>query len=436
MATNNNGPNNGAPESHDLEVLLGAPVASVLASMNLGASVENDITLLSALAYLPPNGNPFAPAAIQAATRVVNPSDPSNAAPNSSVGVNPSLIPTALSPAGPDPIFKALAPLVSGSSLPGSDALIIDYFYRAGRAAFVSLLIQQIYQVNGVQVTGDTAMAGTKDPYHDNATLTLNTLFDLLKRVIEDLMPQLDGDAFGRHVDALPDFMKQVSDSVATTVAGAVPDVDQRDFLFGKQQQDAVVALGLGPWLTLKFILAFVGSPSATFVDQIYARYAVMQAIRISLTKLSLAYDPSVSAFRDPVTGQVAIIARFLTTVLPQMIPTLTVSDFQTPILEVTDGAATASQKSQALQTLNAQLAQRLQIAGNLEVSGAAQERDLRETRRAFYAWVAAYVLVLAASSFLIATDRLSAFMALAVATLLLMAAAWAYATYRGRAAP
>lgn len=420
---NANAPNTNAVPSADLEALLSPPVAALFATMNLGGAVEDDVTLLSALPYMPSGGGAttFYPTTITQAIESVG----------TSASANPHLIATAANPSGPDAIYKALTPLVTGGMLPASDSALIDYFYQAGKVVYTTLLIDEISAQNGQPVgaiTGDTPMPNTHNP-NGGGALSINSLLDLIKTEIERSLPWIDANT-GSQVNEVTAFMKIAASKVQSTITLALPSVDQRNFLFGQQEQDALAQLGLGPWLALKFMLTFVTNPDSTFVDQIYARYAVMQAIRIAFTKLAEAYDPNVPEFYAT-GGQVATLDTWVAGVLPTMIPTLSTADFQQTIMDVTDGAARANAMSAKLAIANKSLGDRLEIAGNLEVSKEAQEKRLRQKRRAFYAWAAAYVVLLAVSAFLISTERLSAFFALSLATLSLMAlakiCAWVY---------
>ena len=428
-ANKNNAPNTDAVSSADLEALLSPSVAAILASMNLGAAIELDVTLLSALPYIP-SGNgatTFYPTTIVAAIQTVNPADGiagrGPAAPNTSAGVNPSLIATALQPSGPDVMFNALSPLVTSGALPPTDKALVDYFYRAGKAAFVKLLLDEIVEQNGVApgtVNGDTAMPNTTNPLNGGGALTINSLIDLIKSEIQGSLPWTDSST-GKQVTDLTQFMQIASTIVQATVLLAIPGADLRQFLLGQQEQSALTQLGLGPWLTLTFMLTFVTNPDSTFVDQIYARYAVMQAVRIAFTKLANAYDPTVSTF-SAASGQITVLNTWVSGVLPKMLPTLSTADFQQTILDVTNGAAVANAMSVDLADRNKALGDRLSLAGNLEVNKEAQVNEVKRKRRAFYCWAVAYLAVLAASAFLISTDRLSAFFVLALATLGTMA--------------
>jgi hypothetical protein len=142
-----------------------------------------------------------------------------------------------------------------------------------------------------------------------------------------------------------------------------------------------------------------------------------MQAVRIAFSKLAAAYDPNVPAFTGA-TGQITVINAWVSGVLPKMLPTLSTADFQQTMLDVTNGAAVANSMSLDLAASNKTLGERLALAGNLQVSREAQEKEVRRRRWAFYAWSVAYLAVLAASAYLVATDRLSAFLVLALATL------------------
>jgi hypothetical protein len=413
-----NSPNSSAAASADLEALLSPNVASLLTAMTLGGAIENDVTMLAVLPYLP-SGNgatTFYPTTISTAIRVANPS--SGGVPNSSAGVNPRLLATAANPSGPDPIYQALAPLVTSGVLPATDQALADYFYRAGKVAFVKLLVDQIVTQNGVApgtITGDTAIPNTHNPLTGGGALTMNSLIDLIRHEIEGSMPWLDPRT-GKPLVDLTSFMAVAAGYVQSTVSSAIPGSSQRQFLFNQQQQDALAQLGLGPWLTLTFMLSFVTNPDSTFVDQIYARYAVMQAVRIAMTKLAAAYDPSVAAFTSA-TGQITVINAWVSGVLPTMLPTLTTADYQQTMLDVTNGAAIANAMSVDLAGKNKALGERLALAGNLEISREAQEKEVRRRRWVFYAWTVAYLAVLAASAFLVATDCLSAFLVLAIAT-------------------
>lgn len=405
-----------------LESLLSPSVAALLAAMNLGKAVETDVTLLSALPYIPSgNGSTtFYPTTIARAIEIVNPSK-GPAVPNTSAGVNKALLATAENPSGPDLVFTTLAPLLTAGSLPATDGALIDSFYRVGKAVFVKLLLDQIVEQNGSapgSITGDTAIPNTSNPSGVGGALTINALLDLVKSDLVKAMPMTD--SRGKQLVDLTQFLETAAGVVGKTISDAIPSTAQRDFLLGKQQQSALTQLGLGPWLTLSFYLSFVTNPDSTFVDQIYARYAIMQAIRIAFRKLSLCYDPAVPAFA---TGQISAINAWVSGVLPKMLPTLTSADFQQTIVDVTKGAAVAHARSLDLSNRNKTLGDRLSLAGNLEIRKEAQDDEVKRVRRAVYGWTIAYIAVLAASAFLISTDRLTGFLLLALSTLAVMAA-------------
>ena len=403
----------------DLTALLSPSVATLIANMNISGAngnVEVDLTCLSALAYVESGSKTFDPANIAAAVNMVN----AGSMPNSKTGVNPLLVATAGAPAeSSDVIYTALAPLVSAGVLPQGDAAIANYVYLAGKAGYVALLVDDIGRMNGSPpgtITGNTPMANTTDPRR-GGVMTLNTLIDLVhdEMLAAVILVDVSG-GMGAAID-LPAFIAAAGEVLARTIQATVPSDDLRNFMFNKNQHDAMLKLALGPWLTLLYMLSLVASPKSTFVDQIYARYAFMQAVRIALTKLSNAYAADYPAFHTT-NGQVTVLTRWLTNVLPGMLPTLTTNDFQASIQEVSEGAKAANKQSKTLAAKNRELAVRLALTNNLEVSKEAQTTDVTAKRRAFYAWVVAYVVIVAASSFLIVTDRLSAFMALAVGTL------------------
>ena len=389
-----------------LNTYLDPVVQGFLESINISfnnpsTGNPNDVTLLSAMAYLPAT-DPFDLTAIQSAmSKVTSTADANRAGsggppPNDSTGVNAD---------ARDAAVKQILGALGNVAQP-SDDQVVQAFYLAARDAFLTLLVARIRNATGQEgVTADTTIDSQVNP-----TYSLLTLMDKLKLDVASKLPFLNPD--GTLMTNVTDFNRTATALVRADLGTILTDADQRAFVFDLPTDDALLQFGLGPWLCLSFMQSFNLSPDATFFTQVYARYAMTQAASVAIRKLAKTYD----ATSTPPDVRIAHLEA-VATALDGVINTATF-DYTPEMLSIMQSSAQTKTNSKLLGTSNAQLAARLSRTKDLQVSFQVEDKEVRALRRTLYAWLVALVAVTVGSAFLIATGRLSAYLMLAAVTM------------------
>jgi len=180
------------------------------------------------------------------------------------------------------------------------------------------------------------------------------------------------------------------------------------------------------PWLTMYYLYQFVSRPEFNIHTQAYALKAMVDAGTAMLTQMMLSYSSAEHGGAEYTTLSALQIA-LSTNVLQK-----TTINVDSQVHSVLLAATENRNKSQGLGATNTVLGTRLGRTQDLQVRYQVGEALFISKRRAMLLWIVALVAVLAASTFLIVTDRLTAFLLMALTTIGVVVAAFSLpALYR-----
>ena len=387
-----------------LNTYLSPTVQTFIESLHLSSGSTNDITLLSAMSYMPTT-NPFDKTSIKAAMANVT-SIGSAAWKDSATSSGPTKTSVVNTSARNAAVAQILGTL-GNAAIPRDDQ-VLDAIFLASRDSFLSLLTARIQQATGQAVNQTTKIDDQANPSY-----SLEELMKKLKDDISAKMPFYNAD--GSLIVDVTAFNRAATQIVFNDLRRILSNDDQRTYVFDQTTEDALMQFGLGPWLTLSFIRSFNTSADSTFFTQVYARYAMTQAAAVAVLKLADTYDQTAT----PPDANVARLQAVASN-LQNVINTAS-SDYTPDMLSIMQSSALTKTNSQTLNTTNERLSSRLSRTKDLQVSFQVDDAIIRGRRRAFYAWLIALVAVVGASAFLIATSRLSAYLVLAAATLVIV---------------
>lgn len=170
----------------------------------------------------------------------------------------------------------------------------------------------------------------------------------------------------------------------------------------------ALSSLVFTPWLTLAYVYArFVASERTNYLSKIMARYLFIQIAVVALKRLSQAC-PDKSDLANTFMDIASRVGGMMDTEISQV----EIDADMVKVIQKSQGTRDASDVvARESQSLGLRRSRTSDLRIRLEVDG----RDVARVRRSFYAWLAAYVAVLAVSAYLISTDQVELFMALAL---------------------
>lgn len=310
---------------------------------------------------------------------------------------------------------------------------IVEAFFQAGATTFLQLLVSRINTSNTkASVTPCTKLS------QDTSNVTLQTLMIRVKEAILAAIKQLHGSqkveesesvaavtargvlgnlglasTAGHRMDV--NIMSQVVGAIVAQVVSNLSHAELTNYLLDMKTITALCTFGIGPWVVLQFILSFASNPNVPFVTQAYARVACALLAAVSMSKL--ATDMTTTSSSDGLATRLKAISLKIVT----MVTSSADNNNTGPIAAIMAQAQANQKLAKKLQATGDTLRQRTGVAGNMQTTHRANKRDVVSSRRIFYAWLAAYIIVLVASIGLIFTNRISAFLLLAGATLALI---------------
>jgi hypothetical protein len=229
-------------------------------------------------------------------------------------------------------------------------------------------------------------------------------------------------------VTSIYDFFISANRRVAEKLKDTL-DPATMEWMFTELNVTMLMIVGLAPWLFMRYIGMYIPGqwnnavrPDATFYDARYAElllYKTMLYILATLTTLNTG---------DRMEKLSATMSELVTRVVTKMQQESGQEALKDMYTHVASLSKRSKDNTMALAVTNAKLSQRRSIATSLLNNNAGDETIMRRHRRVFYAWLAAYAVLVAACIFLIINDRHSAFMLLAgmvlcVITLYILAA-------------
>lgn len=188
---------------------------------------------------------------------------------------------------------------------------------------------------------------------------------------------------------------------------------------YNAEMQDTVVNVAMRPWLTMYYLYQFASRPEFNIHTQAYALKAMVDAGTAMLTQMMLSYSSAEQGGAEYTTLsalQGALSSNVLQT---------TQINLDSQVHAVLASATSNRAASHGLGATNAVLGTRLGRTQDLQIRYQVGEAQLLSKRRAMLLWIVALVAVLAASTFLIVTSRLTAFLLMALTTVGVVAAAF-----------
>ena len=381
-------------------------VQEVLESLNLNTANTNDITLLSAIPYLP-STNPFDQSSINAAAATVsnttNAARTSGAAPNSPSGVNVTVA---------DNVVAQIASLI-GTSTGSTVDSIVNAFQAAGRDGFLTLLADRIGQNSGT--TPDSLAAFKNRTIDPNGNVTPLSLFNTVVQAIQAEFVDPNGSAHllfvnddGSDISDIAQVNGLVSEIVNSAITSTITLEDARNYVFDTETISGLIQFGLGPWLVLEFIYSSYISPNSNYFTKVYANYALVQAAVVAVTRLQNAFsstDPNFTTLGTKLT------------VLNNSIQLASIQDYSSDILTLMRQSSHTKDASSNVVAANSELNLRLARAKDLQVSFQVEDRRIFWRRIEFYAWIIALISVVGTSAYLLGRSKLAAFLVLAAST-------------------
>jgi hypothetical protein len=388
-------------------------IKDFLASLGEASTDQNDVSMLTANIFLTPGSvEPYAPTAMK------NARDAVSSIGQSAVAAAPIPPPVSLTIA--NLIYEELAGAGSknlngigsaASSAAATDKRISDAIYLAGREAFLALVVSRL-NLGGAAYsrTSKVDISGGDGVTDAPKQMTLVDIIDYLKdTILAKRMPTAKTD--GKYRSYMSAATLLVTNAIAQL---GFEDASVRNFIFGPPTVAGLMEFGLGPWLTLQYIHGFSVDKNQGYIAQVYARYAMCAVAASAVKKLAAkAYPSTVDADQTAKSNALINVSNKLTSAITNFSTPDATQGIQAIMRQSNQIAASAKQ----LNTTNAHLSSRLGIARDLDTTFRVDRDAVARRRATFYAWTVAFVSVLAASVFLVATGRLPAFMALAGAT-------------------
>jgi len=358
-------------------------VMKVMDSLNVAS---NDVTLLTSAIYLPTTmSDPFSSDLLLGAVQAVN-------------GTTQGVVPT-VSTTTRDLIYTSLLSSLNGPL--ATDQSIIDAFATAGKLAFMTILAARIKR-------SQPTYNYTTSPLEVNGKHTLPAMIILIEKALHKKMPFLKSD--GTPVDGFHVALKLAETEINSAVKG-LPFVNNsaRHEIFSPSTISGLVQIAFCPFVMLSYLHSFTGSKAVGFVTQMYARWALTRAAMGAITSLSGTYGVDATVQKQ---GLAALKAK-----LAQVISASSGDVSSGPIKSIMEKSALIRTTSQQLSEKNARLVNRLGLTRDLQTTFRVDKDGVTRRRTTFYAWLVAYVLVLAVSVFLVSTGKLPVFLLLSGAT-------------------
>lgn len=366
-------------------------IRSMIDMVQFGNTNSNDITFLSALPYLPAAPpSPFSDVAKNSAIAVVSSSTVEGAPPpNTMDGANPEV-----ASAVAETLWTNLGGKVSDNSMTLDD--VTRVFFKAGTSGIFVPIAKMLTETTGRTFDPRSSVL-SRGGKTGSSGLTLVGLMDAIHAACLKTPFPTDPNS------ALDDLRKSTLDVVSATVATfSTP--------FDSDTVDAIATFGIWPWQCLRFAMHKAANPKISFVTRAYARSAAAFAASVAIQKIRNAL-PDTSAHSGPMSDLADAVGALVNTDLPSL---------EGPVSAIALQASANRAATLQLQSDASDLEQRSSRAGNLQVTFNVDEDDVKDRKRVFMAWLAAYILVVVASVYLIFTDKIGAFFALAAVTLVL----------------
>ena len=167
---------------------------------------------------------------------------------------------------------------------------------------------------------------------------------------------------------------------------------------------DTIVNFVFRPWLTLFFIEQFATNKAFSIHTQVYAYKLFADVASRAVTMIASTYSPS-----DPgLTNIASAIGALLPTEL---------NDVDNWALQVVKRSSDNRKATIALQAVNATAGLRLQRSNDLQIRFQVLEGQVIKQKQLMLVWIVALIAVLGASTFLVISDHMSAFMLLVFGT-------------------
>jgi hypothetical protein len=189
-----------------------------------------------------------------------------------------------------------------------------------------------------------------------------------------------------------------------------------RSWLFTHEVIRAFMIIGVGPWLILQYIASYVpgewnktGNRSdASFYDARYAEYLIYNTATRILDELKIVNAANTSKL-EIISNKASVLKNQITTNA-----SISETDMRQMYRQVSELSNQSRSGSELLEAKNKRLEQRRSYALSLLNNNSGDDSIMRRQRKAFYAWLAAYAVVVASSIFLIVNERHATFMLLA----------------------
>jgi hypothetical protein len=354
-------------------------------------NASNDVTLLTSAIYLPTAmSDPFSSDLLLGAVKAVNGTREVNQA-----------VPT-VSSATRNIIYTSLVASLGGplATSTDKDQSIINAFATAGKLAFMKILEARIKRSR-------PTYNYTTSQLETGGTHTLKDMIELIETALKKKMPFLKSD--GTPVAGFHKALAAAEKEIYNAIKG-LPFVNNeaRHEIFSPSTIAGLVQIAFCPFVLLSYLDSFVESKEMGFVTQMYARWALTRAAMGAITSLSGTYGVG-----DAEQTTLATLKNSIA----QVISASSVDVSSTPIKSIMEKSALIRTTSQQLSEKNARLVNRLGLTRDLQTTFRVDKDGAARRRMTFYAWLVAYVLVLAVSVFLVSTGKLPVFLLLAGAT-------------------
>jgi hypothetical protein len=363
-------------------------------------SIGNDLTLLSALAYLE-NFNSLQ--SFSSASSIVE-----RVCSNTDTDGNHSMIAENPVPGSLVLSRKIARTLISGDhgmkSHVDSSTLnlkrIIDCFFDVGRQTFLHLL-QQTQEGRNVSLSSVVSYRGAESS-------TLSVVLDAVRVGCVDAVSS-------RNVIDL-NSKKVVEDLFEVVKKVTVQEVNK----FGatgilNASNVNGIAFTVFPGCLLSYLEAIFVRPDTPYVTQSYATGTALYVSSVAIQRLSYCFEDVADVDKQTLLDISIHIKLLLNTNVP---------DLEAPIKAIYKLTSTNAANATTLQNWTKNLSQRSMAATDMQVTFDVDEDGVRNRKHTCYAWLAAYLLLLAASMFLVRAEKYKSFFILAgISTALLVLA-------------
>lgn len=319
---------------------------------------------------------------------------------NQCSAVNTSTSPIAVDTTLRKSIEQALISADDGTgSVP--NAALCSAFSAAGSAAMASLMAASVKLLS---------------PMYDQTKLP-STLTSLITSITTHMTTSVFADpgklAADTRLLSLDDFMARMKNELSTYLASAsnwapsagVAQLAQYFATDYPDAGDALLKLGLGPWLKLSWMKAFADSDSMKYTTRAHANYALVAMASNAIVHVMNAYD------NDQSNAECLALSRLKDAMWSRLssanLDTSVVQSVLSRADETNADVLMVSREGDALLV-------RTDQTSNLRANAEADRRAVASARWLFFAWLLAYVTVLVASTYLIVTDQVLAFGVLA----------------------